>query len=73
MFNSKQLEVFSALYMKYNNRAFTSKNPVKEQYNLGKRDMIADIVAIFNSEDDVKKLWNKELMIERENDESRYI
>lgn len=63
MFNSKQLEVFSALYMKYNNRAFTSKNSIKEQYNLGKRDMIADIVAMFSGEDDVKKLWDKEMVI----------
>jgi hypothetical protein len=65
MFNSKQIELFSVLYMKYNNEAFIAKNSIiKEQYSLGKRDMIKDLVTIFNGEEDAKKLWSKELSVD---------
>jgi hypothetical protein len=72
MFNSKQIELFSVLYMKYNNEAFTAKSSIiKEQYNLGKRDMIKDLVTIFNGEEDAKKLWKKELSVKEIGNEEK--
>jgi hypothetical protein len=54
--------------MKYNNEAFTAKDSIKEQYKLGKRDMIKDLVTIFNGEEDAKKLWSKELSVDTKKD-----